>query len=247
MKSYVKIGLLTLSSIFIISLFTGCGALHTAIKKRNLDVQTKMSDSIFLEPVAPEKQIVYVRVRNTTDKDIDVENEVKKAFEKRGFKITRNPREAEFMVQANLLQVGKSDARTARSALESGFGGVVLGAGIAAASGANSAKSYAAGGLIGGLVASVADAMVDDTYYTMITDVEIRQRPLEGETIIQNANANSKQGMSANVNQKINTKNARWKIYRTRVVSTANKVNLEFTEAKPKLVEGLTRSLSGIL
>ena len=31
-----------------------------------------MSDSIFLEPVSPQKQIAYIRVRNTTDKDINI-------------------------------------------------------------------------------------------------------------------------------------------------------------------------------
>lgn len=35
-----------------------------------------MSSSIFLEPVAPEDQIVYVRVRNTTDKDIVIEQQI---------------------------------------------------------------------------------------------------------------------------------------------------------------------------
>ena len=38
--------------------FSGCGAATTAIEKRNLEVQTKNGESIFLEPVAPEKQIV---------------------------------------------------------------------------------------------------------------------------------------------------------------------------------------------
>ena len=56
MKNIFKLVLLVLSiSIFI----SGCGAATTAIEKRNLEVQTKMSDTVFLEPVSPEKQIVY--------------------------------------------------------------------------------------------------------------------------------------------------------------------------------------------
>lgn len=46
---------------------SGCGSASTAIEKRNLEVQTKISDSVFLEQVSPDKQIVYLRVRNTTD------------------------------------------------------------------------------------------------------------------------------------------------------------------------------------
>ena len=38
-----------------------------------------------------------------------------------------------------------------------------------------------------------------------------------------------------------------WKTYQTRVVvSTANKVNLEFDSAVPELKAGLTRSLAGL-
>ena len=47
---------------------SGCGALHTAVAKRNLDVQTKMSSSIFLDPVEPEQRTIFVDIRNTSDK-----------------------------------------------------------------------------------------------------------------------------------------------------------------------------------
>ena len=42
------------------------------------------------------------------------------------------------------------------------------------------------------------------------------------------------------------TETSDWKRYRTRVMSKANKVNLEFEEAAPDLVAGLTRSIAGI-
>jgi hypothetical protein len=38
----------------------------------------------------------------------------------------------------------------------------------------------------------------------------------------------------------------KFKKYRTRVVSTANKVNLEYEEAAPALTQGLAKSLSGL-
>lgn len=246
MNKLVKSLLLMVGLVFVISTITGC-AVTTAIKKRNLDVQTKMSDSIFLEPVSPSEQIVYVRVRNTTDKDIDIEAQIKNAFIAQGFVVTKNPKEAQFMVQANLLQIGKTDKRTANSALTSTFGGAALGTGLAAITGANSMGSYGAGALIGGLLGAIGDAMIEDIYYTMITDVEIRQRPSAGESIEQTARGTSKQGMSSNLTQNIKSKNVKWKIYRTRVVSIANKVNLDFPEAKPALIKGLTRSLSGLL
>ncbi len=48
-------------------MLSGCSATHTAISKRNLQVQTKMSDTIFLDPVADDKRTVFVQVRNTSD------------------------------------------------------------------------------------------------------------------------------------------------------------------------------------
>ncbi|MCC5698300.1 complement resistance protein TraT, partial [Klebsiella pneumoniae] len=48
-------------------MLSGCSATHTAISKRNLQVQTKMSDTIFLDPVADDKRTVFIQVRNTSD------------------------------------------------------------------------------------------------------------------------------------------------------------------------------------
>ena len=37
-----------------------------------------------------------------------------------------------------------------------------------------------------------------------------------------------------------------WKRYRTRIMSTDNRANLDFEDAAPQLVDGLTRSIAGI-
>ncbi len=225
--------------------FTGCGAAHTAIKKRNLDVQTKMSDTIFLEPTSPDKRIIFVDIRNTSDKDIDVKNEIIANLKSHGYRITDNPSEAYYMLQANILQVGKTDLRSAQSALEGGFGGAVAGAAAGYAM-HGSGSNASAGGLIGAAVGVVADALVDDTFYSMITDIQVRERPITGEVVMQTQAANVKQGSSTSVQQNIQGAQAEWKIYRTRVVSTANKVNLEFEEAQPALQNALAKSLSGL-
>jgi outer membrane lipoprotein SlyB len=225
--------------------FTGCGAAHTAIKKRNLDVQTKMSETIFLEPTEPDKKVIFVDVRNTSDKEIAVKDIITNALISRGYTITTSPQKAYFMLQVNVLQVGKTDLREAQSALEGGFGGAVLGA-TAGYAMHNSNSNAAAGGLIGAAVGVVADALVDDTYFSMVTDVQIRERPLAGEVVTQTQKAKIKQGSSTNVNQDIQGGKVDWKTYRTRVVSTANKVNLDFVEAQPVLQDALGKSLSGL-
>ena len=47
---------------------TGCGAMTTAVKKRNLEVKTQMSETIWLEPSS--EKTVYIQVKNTTAKDM---------------------------------------------------------------------------------------------------------------------------------------------------------------------------------
>ena len=230
MKTIFKITTLIASTLLIGLFISGCGAASTAIEKRNLEVQTKMSDSVFLEPVSPDKQIVYLRVRNTTDKNVEVEQQIKNAFEARGYKVVNNPDLAYFMIQANILQVGKTDGTDSDSALKSGFGGGLLGAGVSMATG-GSGSNIGVGAVIGALVGVVADTMVKDIFYSMTTDVEIRQRPALDEKITQNEQNYSEQGTTSSISQNVNTSNVQWKIYRTRIVSTANKVNLEFEEA----------------
>ncbi len=57
---------------------------------------------------------------------------------------------------------------------------------------------------------------------------------------------NLNQGTSGSTQQVSNEVTQRKK-YQTRIVSTANKLNLKFEDAVPQLEEGLTRSIAGIL
>ena len=237
----VKLGVL----FFVLALLSGCGALHTSVKKRNLDVQTKMSETIFLEPVRPDKKVIYVSVRNTSDKELDIKSRIKSRMEQAGYKITDDPEAATFMIQANVLQVGKSDLRSTGDALAAGHGGALAGAVLAGASG-GSGRSIAAGGLLGAIAGTVADAMVDDTLFSMITDLQVRERPLQGESIKQTQTTNASQGTSTRLKQETRGAEVNWKTYRTRIVSTANKANLDFEEALPALENGLVRSISGM-
>lgn len=46
---------------------SGCGAMSTAIK-RNLEVKTQMSETIWLEPAS--ERTVFLQIKNTSDKDM---------------------------------------------------------------------------------------------------------------------------------------------------------------------------------
>ena len=64
-----------------VSLLNGCSAIDKSIKHGTLDVQTKMSETVFLDPVADNKRTVVLQIRNTSDKkDLDILSEIKVAI-----------------------------------------------------------------------------------------------------------------------------------------------------------------------
>lgn len=233
---------------------TGCAATTTAVSKRNLDVQTRMSDSVFLGPVSPSDRTVFVEVRNTSDKpDLDVQPRIAQKLAARGYVVVDDPAQAHFVLQANVLQAGR-ESETATEAASTGplGGGVVGGAaggavgyGIGKAGGGNDILVAAAGALVGAAVEGISGALVQDVTYTVVTDVQISERAPSGESVRETESAKVNLGSSATRTQ-TSSRTTDMKTQRTRVVSTANKVNLDWDEAAPSLVEGLTSSVAGI-
>lgn len=231
-------------------LLSGCAATHVAIAKRDLDVQTKMSATVFLDPVAASERTVLVQLRNTSDKEaFDMEPVIAGALAAKGYKVVTDPSQAQYLLQANVLYVGKSDPTAAQAMLGqgygvmSGWGGAALGGGAAFALGGDGRTAVGVA-VLGGLVETVANAAVKDVYYSVVTDVQIKERLAKGsaKTVSQH---DLKQGTSGSTMVSYE-ENSEWKSYQTRVVSTANKMNLEFAEAEDALKKGISRALSGV-
>ncbi len=65
---------------------TGCSAVSTAVKKRNLEVKTQMSETIWLDPAS--QKTVYLQIKNTSDKDMsDLASLIRKAVEAKGYRM----------------------------------------------------------------------------------------------------------------------------------------------------------------
>jgi hypothetical protein len=240
-----------LAVAFLISL-NGCSAIHTAIAKKNLDVQTKMSDTIFLNPVTPDKKIIFVDIKNTSDKsNFDIQNSINHVLITKGYKVTNNPDAAHYWLRANILSVDKANPTAAEIALNSGFGGSLTGIAVGAATG-GAIGGWAGAGL-GGLAGAaafsvaetVADAAVEDVTYMVITDLEVAERAKDGVIVRQDSQQNLKQGIGGARTQ-ISSEITDRKQYRARIVSIANKMNLDFAEAAPELESGLAQTISGI-
>lgn len=234
------------------TLSMGCSATHTAINKRKLDVQTKMSASVFLDPVNTDKKSVYLQARNTSDKvELDLAEPIKAALEAKGYRIVSLPEQAHFVLQSNILQVERSDLRTAEHTLSQGFGAALGGAAAGAAVGSlassrrDEGKGLVIGGLVGAGVGTITDAMIQDVAYIVVADVQISERVGNSVVVREKTRSNLKQG-ARGVREVSSTERIDWKRYQTRIVSTANKVNLKFKQAAPDLVYGLTRAITGV-
>lgn len=234
---------------FITVTLVGCGATHTAIHKRHLDVQTKMSATIFLDPISSDKRTVFVQIRNTSDKpELNLACQLIEALEARGYHLASTPEQAHYILQANVLQVGKTDLKVAEYALNQGFGAAFEGAVIGAAVGSvgpHSSDRMVVGGLLGSAVSTVADAMIEDVVYSVIADVQVSERTGNSVDVKEKTKSRLKQGTSG-FKEVTATEKTHWKRYQTRVVGTANQVNLRFEKAVPELIAKITHSIAGV-
>ena len=224
---------------------TGCTAISTSIAKRNLDVQTKMSDTVFLDPVEPDQQTVYLQIRNTTDQqDLTIKPLIAEKLAKKGYTVTSNYKKAHYLLQANVLKIGKSNLNESKGFLSQGYGSAIAGAAIAGST-MGSGKGAIGMGIIGGAVGFIADQMVEDTYYVMVTDVQISEHTDKGVVVNEKNQSTLHQGTSGHKTVTSN-ETTHWKRYQTRIVSTANQANLKFKDAEPALEQGLSGALAGI-
>ncbi|ADU72395.1 complement resistance protein TraT [Pantoea sp. At-9b] len=227
-------------------LLSGCGAMSTAIKKRNLEVKTQMSQTVWLEP--SDQKTVYLQVRNTSDKDMsDLPTLLAQDLRAKGYTVTSSPDAAYYWIQANVLKAEKMDLRQAQGFLSSGYEGAAMGAALG--SGITAYNSSSGGAILGvglaaGLAGMAADAMVEDVNFTMVTDLQISERS-KSKVTTDNVAA-LRQGTSG-VKVQISSEEGNRMKYQTRVVSNANKVNLKFEEAKPVLEAQLAKSVAGIM
>jgi len=242
-KKTLQQGLITGSVITLV----GCAATQTAIEHRNLKVSTKLSETIFLDPVSSSQKTVFLQTKNTSDVDINFKPQLASAFKAKGFKVMSNPTDAHYLVQANVLKAGKMSIAASQTALGGGYGSALAGgiAGVAAGSLMGTTSGMIGGGLAGGVIGLAADSLVKDVNYTMITDLQISERVGKGGAIREEFNSHLKNGSASSTNQTY-ARHSDYQRFRTRVVSNANKVNLKFETAKPNLEAGLVKAIAGI-
>ncbi|API35173.2 complement resistance protein TraT [Escherichia coli] len=201
---------------------------------------------MWLEPAS--ERTVFLQIKNTSDKDMSgLQGKIADAVKARGYQIMTSPDKAYYWIQANVLKADKMDLRESQGWLSRGYEGAAVGAALGGgitAYNTGSAGTTLGVGLATGLIGMAADAMVEDINYTMITDVQIAERT---RTSVRTDNvAALRQGTSGSKIQ-TSTETGNQHKYQTRVVSSANQVNLKFEEAKPHLEDQLAKSIANIL
>lgn len=234
-NSIVKV--IILAAVFLT--MSGCAAIHTSIAKKDLDVQTKLSTSIFVEPVAPEKRTIYLEVRSAVqefDRNLfrqSLSEQIESSGN--GYKLVDSPIGAQYSMSVFVRNLEKASPTAAAGYLQSGFQGVAAGSALGYATGGGYRKA-AAGGLIGGLASTAANAFVKDVTYLLVADIQIKEKAAKGVIVRTDSKINTKisddGGSTQTYSQASNKKE-----YRTRVVTTANKANLELEEAQPLMFE----------
>jgi uncharacterized protein YcfJ len=244
-KSKLKVAVFALAFILPAIVFSGCattagnGTSASGLSSGNVTLSTKMSSSIFLQPVSPSDKIVYVSTRNTsTATGLNFKNHLISELIGEGYRITNNPQDAHFMVMSNILYIGKeTQSHTLAGALAGGFGGALIGSRY------NSGTSTIAGGALGALAGGILGSLLASTKYMMIVDIQLEERQAGTYTT---SSTNASQGIASNeTTYNAGVKN--WAIYRDRIISQASAMNLNFASAEPLLKKQMSHSIANLL
>ena len=237
---FKKISLAVVSVITLASCSTG----KMNAEYGQLRVNSQMSQTIFLEPVSPEQQVIYVKVRSSAGNNtFRLQSAIVEEMRSIGYKITNDPAKANFVLQANIRsyqsQVEAADG-TGESIIGAVIGGV-LGSAIGGGKGQEIATTL--GAAAGGAAAQkYANSTVLVEYVAQV-DLEISQKAMGDINYRTSQNVSSGEGSTTSANF---SRQSQWEKYRTKLYVTAKKVNLTEQEATPAVVGEITASISNL-
>lgn len=242
-----------------ILLFSGCVT-------TSLQTKATMSQSVFMEPVNVAQKIVFVAVKNTSGEQINLQQGIEVKLSQKGYKITQDPDEATFILQANILYCNLKQENNAKDAAILG-GAAGTGVGIYNRS---SATGGVVGGLAGAAVGGLLGKLTEDKIFQMQVDINVRQKRQEvlansGQRIGQSSVSDQKRAGFFNsfggsvrdtqgggrlldntegYNQQFYERN--YIEHQTTLFAEAAKLNLTLEEAIPILEDKVSSQISGI-
>lgn len=210
-----------------------------------IKLAVKMASSIFLQPVGPEKRVVFIEGHNTSSATgLNFGPTLAADLQNAGYKVTNDPDKAQFMLMYNIRYVGKeTKSHTMVGALAGGYGGLLAGAAVTNASHYQDlAGNMAGAGLLGAAIGAGIGYLDRQNAYMMVVDVQLEQRNSGAMTT---TTTNASQGIG---NSTVSTGGSikGWQIYRDRIAATAKGRRLAFANAEPVLTHEITHELAGL-
>lgn len=242
------LGLALAASLVLV--LTGCAATQTMLSKKELDVQTRTSTAIFVDPVPRDKRTIYLDIRSGVmefDRRLFKRfvSEQFTQFNDNGYVIVDDPDTAQFHMIAYVLNLEKASPTAAEQALGQGYmgGAVVAGAATGVAMGGGG-RGALGGAVIGGGAEFISGALVKDVTYMLVCDVQITEKAAEGVMVRKDTQIDTKVSDAGSSRQSVSEVRDR-KEYRTRIVTTANKANLKLEEASDLMFQKTAFAMSG--
>ena len=255
-----KIKSLGLGIVTATILFSGCATTE-------LQTSSKMTQSVFINPVKKELRTVFLSSKNTSGQKINLENTIISELQSKGYTVIDDPEKATYILMVNVLYCDKKQENNAA-------GGAVaagaVGAGVAGYNNGGAGGMAAAGlgaALIGGLIAKATE----DTIYQMQVDILIREKAkgpvyasnstAAGQTSVNDSkkagfinsfgggvkNANATGNLNSNmVNAQSQSFETDYIEHKTMMFSEATKMRLTLEEATPILEKQIANQVVGL-
>ena len=231
----------------------------------NLQTSAKMTQSVFINPVAKEKRTVFINMKNTSGTEINLERTIAQTLGTKGYMLVDDPETATYVLMTNVLYCNKKQENNVGQGV--GLGGI---GGALANSGSNN-RSVAAAGLAGAIVGGLIAKATEDTIYQMQVDIVIREKAkgkvtsttgnVAGQASIKDGQkagfinsfggqirdtAASGQLNSNSVNTNAQTYETDFLEHKTMMFAEATKMNLTLEEATPILEQKIATQIAGL-
>jgi len=239
----VKLLAIFISLAFLAASLSSCSTVATGIEHAHLEVQAKMSNTIFLNPVKPDQKTIFVEFRNTSQVPMpDLKQMIIAKLEQKGYRIVNDPYKAEFWLQGNVLYMGKaSKYMTMAGMLAGGYGGALTG--LAFGKGYGKVGAVGVGSLIGSAAGALVGAAIHVDTYLGAVDIQIKQK-VNG-VIQKQVNSNLQNGIGTREKTTYKT-TTQYQAYRTRIVVKATQTNLNLKKATPIIESKLAQEIAGL-
>ena len=164
-----------------------------------------------------------------------------------GYKIVDDPEKATYQLSVIVKNLEQASPTAAKAALNNGYGGEIMGGAVVGAlvsSDSDRGRGAATGGLLAGAGSFIANQMVKDVTFMLVTDIQITHKFRKGTYGRKDSKVSLKAGSTGTSSQRVSeVTNALEQT--TRVVTTANQANLKLMEAQPEMFRKHSYAISG--